>query len=303
MRSPLSVRPHLKKLPGIGGTGSRCVSLIESVLAACRNVNATFKNALFPGVCFSCGRLFPIAPSELDPHVGEAGGRRCFAQLLRGHICTVCRSQYAALESPMCSRCGLPFESPHGPDHNCGNCMTDPPVYAEARAAGIYQGVLRSTIHQFKYKRREKLARPLSRLLWETLRQYWVPDQFDWVIPVPLHSTRLRKRGFNQAQALVRQWPQLAVGEGLRFSTDRIVPHLLVRYRPTEPQTGLKRDRRMENLRGAFRVNCKPLLQNRAVLIVDDVMTTGATADICAQTLLDAGAASVRVLTLARALL
>ena len=303
MRSLLSVTPLSKNLPILGEAGSSYISRIESVLATCRNVSATFKNALFPGVCFSCGRLFPIAPSEFDPHVDGADGQYRFAQLLPGHICTACRSQYAALESPMCSSCGLPFETSHGPDHICGNCMTDPPVYAQARAAGIYQGVLRSTIHQLKYERREKLARPLGRLLWETLRQYWVPDQFDWVIPVPLHSTRLRKRGFNQAQALVREWPQLAAGEGLRLKTDWIAAHLLVRYRPTEPQTGLKRDRRMENLRGAFRVNGEPLLQNRAVLIVDDVMTTGTTVDICAQTLLEAGAASVRVLTLARALL
>ncbi len=205
--------------------------------------------------------------------------------------------------TPMCLRCGLPFESSHAIDHLCGDCMSQPPSYAEARAAGIYQGALRSTIHQLKYKGRERLARPLGRLLWATLCKYWAAEQFDKVIPVPLHPTRLRKRGFNQAQALIREWPRLAMRDRLRPPEEWIAPRLLVRHRPTEPQTGLKRDRRMENLRSAFRVTGKQRIRNRSILIVDDVLTTGTTADACAQTLLNAGAKDVRVLTLARALL
>jgi ComF family protein len=273
-----------------------------SITAACRRIGRTVKDALFPGVCFACGRLYPIAPDRPGANGYASDGEWHFERLLTGHLCAVCRSQYTAIEAPMCSQCGLPFESPHGRDHLCNDCLSRPPAYAEARGAGIYKGSLRHTIHQLKYTGREKLARPLGRLLWETLCRYWAPDQFDRVVPVPLHAVRLRKRGFNQAHALLGEWPRLAMRDGLKLPEGWIAPHLLVRSRPTDPQTGLKRDRRLKNLHGAFRPGCKPDLQNRTILLVDDVMTTGTTADICARTLLNAGAANVKVLTLARAL-
>jgi len=271
--------------------------------SVCRKLGNTVKDALFPGVCFACGRLFPIAHRRYTIDGYDEDGQCHFEALFEGYLCTACRSQYAEITTPMCLHCGLPFESSHGIDHLCGDCVTQPPSYAEARAAGIYQGALKSTIHQLKYKGREHLARPLGRLLWATLRKYWAADQFDSVVPVPLHPYRLRKRGFNQAQALLVEWPRLAMRDGLRQPAEWIAPRLLVRYRPTEPQTGLKRDRRMENLRRAFRVTDRQRIRSHSVLVVDDVLTTGATADACVRTLLNAGARSVRVLTLARALL
>ena len=291
-------------------SGPSCVTTVASdhrwaatLSTVCRKLARTFVDALFPGVCFACGKVFPITRSKsVSVELDESGQNR-FKTLLGSCLCQGCRSQYTAVASPLCPHCGLPFEASHGPDHTCGDCIKRPPCYSEARAAGIYQGVLRATIHQFKYKGRENLARPLGRLLWLTFCDHWEPDRFDWIIPVPLHPERLRKRGFNQAQALVREWPRLATQYGLPLSAARISPDLLVRHRPTEPQTGLKRDRRIINLRRAFSVTDQQRLRDRSILLVDDVLTTGATADICAKTLLNAGASDVRVLTLARALL
>ncbi|MBI5062408.1 MAG: ComF family protein, partial [Desulfatitalea sp.] len=192
----------------------------------------------------------------------------------------------------------------HGPDHTCGQCQERPLRFRAARAAGLYEGGLRTAIQQLKYQGRDSLAKPLGRFLWQTLGNYWDPAQIDRVIPVPLHPRRLRQRGFNQAGVLVREWPRLARRQGYQVPSNWIDRRTLRRRRPTQPQTGLRREERVTNLRRAFQIDARGPgagLKHLSVLLVDDVMTTGTTADACAQTLLAAGAAEVRVLTLARA--
>ena len=112
--------------------------------SVCRKLGNTVKDALFPGVCFACGRLFSIAHRRYTIDGYDEDGQFHFEALFEGYLCTACRSQYAEITPPMCLHCGLPFESSHGIDHLCGDCVTQPPSYAEARAAGIYQGALKS---------------------------------------------------------------------------------------------------------------------------------------------------------------
>lgn len=219
-------------------------------------------------------------------------------------LCNACAEAFQAVRSPLCPQCGQPFASSHGTDHVCGQCQEHPFYFSAARAAGLYEGGLRTAIQQLKYQRHDALAQPLGRFLWQTLGRYWDPTLIDRVIPVPLHPRRLRQRGFNQAAVLVREWPSLAKGQGYPVPPDWIDRRTLQRRRPTQPQTGLKREERVRNLRRAFQVNPRSAgtgIRNLRVLLVDDVMTTGTTADACAQTLMASGAAEVRVLTLARA--
>ncbi|MFZ1986328.1 MAG: ComF family protein, partial [Desulfatitalea sp.] len=227
-----------------------------------------------------------------------------FQQWMDRFLCGACTEQFRAVRSPLCIQCGQPFESSHGPDHTCGQCAKRPFRFSAARAAGLYEGALRTAIHQLKYQGRDTLAKPLGRLLWQTLGRHWDPAQIDRVVPVPLHPRRLRQRGFNQACALVQEWPRLAERQAVKVAGDWIDPRMLRRLRPTPPQTGLPREQRVTNMTRAFEVDGRRgshPLQAQRVLLVDDVMTTGTTADACAQTLLAAGAAEVRVLTLARA--
>ena len=160
-------------------------------------------------------------------------------------------------------------------------------------------GLLKA-VHCLKYKGRIELARPLGSLLFAGFRQHWHPEDIDLVLPVPLHPKRMRMRGFNQSLLLVQGWPNRLKSEG--FGTDRAVisPELLKRSKPTLPQTGLGREKRMKNLRGAFTIKDSGKVKGRRILLVDDVYTTGATADACTGALLRAGAARVDVLTLAR---
>jgi len=122
------------------------------------------------------------------------------------------------------------------------------------------------------------------------------------VIPVPLHIKRFKKRGFNQAYLLIRNWPKIAESVNVSFSDVNICKDILVRQTLTDPQTGLNRKKRMANVKHAFSLKRPSDVKGKRILLVDDVLTTGATADACAHTLMRGGAACVDVLTLAQTL-
>jgi ComF family protein len=206
------------------------------------------------------------------------------------------------IHSPLCTHCGRQFEAPQGVDHLCGKCRQDPFDFAMARSAGIYSHAFKALICLYKYQYRSELAVPLSRLLWQTFNLHWDPGEFDCIVPVPLHHRRLRERGFNQSELLIRQWPELARAQGIVLDRGKLKNRMLMRCRHTTPQTGLDRDQRIANLQHAFKLRAPGDARGCRVLLVDDVLTTGATANACARTLNSAKAASVKVLTLARAM-
>lgn len=160
--------------------------------------------------------------------------------------------------------------------------------YDAAMSFGEYTGTLRSLIHLFKYGKIAPLADPLGRLLLRTLPRESV---FDAIVPMPLHWKRRWQRGFNQAELLARA---VAKGTGLH------VCNAVSRRKSTQPQAGLTSAERRANVIGAFNVKRRRGIEGRHVLLIDDVLTTGATAGACAAALKRAGAARVTVLTLAR---
>lgn len=246
-------------------------------------------DALFPATCLGCGRLFQH-DSATEPTARPA----TFSVAVAPHFCWSCRHRWTAVASPLCSRCGLVFKSREGDDHLCGGCLDRSAAFTRARAVGIYDNTLKAAIHALKFKGKVSLAGPLGRLLLDTFRHYWMAGDIDVVAPVPLHRHRFRQRGFNQAYLLVRGW---ALPE-----ETLIVGDLLVRTRATDAQTGLDRQQRRKNIRNAFSMNRRGQSAGKRVLLVDDVLTTGATADACADALIRDGAKRVDVLTLARAL-
>lgn len=240
-------------------------------------------DALFPLRCGACGAWLDAADPE-DP--------------LSRLLCPDCRASLRLIGGPVCSCCGQPFASEAVGDHLCGACLAHPPAYAMARSAGIYGPPLKTLIHKLKYRRQLRLARPLGEILGSAFRRHWQHREVDLIIPVPLHRRRLRERGFNQVQSMLRCWPH-------RFPAPSPVPiagDILVRVRHTASQAGLDRQERRRNMHGAFRVKRPGAVTGRSVLIVDDVMTTGATVAACAEALARGGARRVDVLTLARAL-
>jgi ComF family protein len=173
--------------------------------------------------------------------------------------------------------------------------------FDRARAAAVYRGVFKALICAYKYQYRVELAVPLSRVMWQTLTRYWDPRQIDGIVPVPLHNRRLRERGFNQAELMLRAWPAVCKAAGRQQPPPALWADNLVRSRYTRPQIGLDRGQRAANMLGAFQLTDPSAIRGCRVLLVDDVLTTGATVNACTRVLQKAKAASVEVLTLARA--
>lgn len=224
----------------------------------------------FPPVCLACGRRLSSSRPPL--------------------FCPVCREGLRPAASPLCSHCGRPFPDAAGADHLCGTCLHAPWHFSRARALFLYTHPLAQAIHRLKYGR-TTAGLATFRLFFEARQAELVPSTPDWIVPVPLHPDRLRQRGFNQALLLARCF----------FPANRAVrAGLLERHRPTPPQTGLSGKVRRRNLQGAFRVPAPAEVAGKSVLLVDDVFTTGTTANECARVLRRAGAAAVQALTLAR---
>lgn len=194
------------------------------------------------------------------------------------------------------------FISQEGADHVCGPCLTTPKYFTRARAAGVYGGPFLALIHSYKYRGKLQLVRPLATLLFSSFTHFWDLESIDLIVPVPLHSKKHRVRGFNQAYQLIRPWPRLAQTLWPGPASFRVDHRVLKRSRWTEPQTGLGRKQREANIKNAFRVTDASKVTGKTVLLIDDVYTTGATADECAKMLLRSGAKQVDVLTLARAM-
>lgn len=186
----------------------------------------------------------------------------------------------------------------------CAGCRREEFDFDRSRSYGLYRAELRAAILQLKFLRRERLGVRLGELmspLWDSFQNSGdASTDGPLLVPVPLHSSRRRARGFNQAEALARGMSRKA-GTLAGRRAPRVETRCLERTRPTVPQTGLSLKARRENVRGVFRVTSPAIVRGRAVVLVDDVMTTGATLASCASALKRAGARQVFAVTLARA--
>jgi ComF family protein len=207
-------------------------------------------------------------------------------------VCCDCWAKLSFIAPPFCPRLGIPFVYDPGPDMLSMEAISNPPAYARARAAVRYDDVARTLVHALKYQDRTDLAPIMGR--WMARAGQELLDGADVLIPVPLHWRRAWHRRYNQSGALAR------VIE--RRSGISVASEALRRIRPTEQQIGLSRPQRASNVQGAFKVAAdrEVLIAGRRVVLIDDVLTSGATVDACARALLRAKAASVDVLVFAR---
>ena len=269
-----------------------------------------FQEAVFPPKCLVCNAFYRIPEhrrcgisSRSDPT--EAAwplSIRDQAQiLLSACLCPDCLAELTPVESPICICCGIPFQSRQGPDHYCGACIASGKKFGIARAPLVYDRIITEVIHCFKYRGKVQLARPLSELLLVVFLTFWEKGGIDVVLPVPLHPSRIRMRGFNQAYLLIRSWPGLAAHYSCDLSHIRIERDVLIRTMLTTPQSALDRTQRARNIKNAFGLDRQEVIVGKKILLIDDVYTTGATVTECGRLLLSRGAQKVDVLTLARA--
>lgn len=209
-------------------------------------------------------------------------------------LCPPCWSKMRFIERPYCERLGTPFEHDlRQPGLVSPAAIADPPVFARARAVARFEeGPARLLVHRLKYYDRLELARPVAR--WMARAGADLVGEAAVLVPMPLHRLRLARRRFNQAALLAR---------GLSAETGiPVLAQALERVKPTPPQVGLSRAQRADNMQGAFAIadERRPDIFGRRVLLVDDVLTSGATANAASRVLLRAGATHVDVLVFAR---
>lgn len=222
-------------------------------------------NLLFPLACPVCG-------NDSDSH-------------RQSPVCLSCWNAIERYSGPACLICGLPVVSDVA--MHCESCLKTPPAFSKVIYYGIYDGTLRKTIHLLKFKGVKRLARPIA----ELLSKLSLPEA-DRIVPVPLHSSRLREREFNQTALISRHLSRL---NGIPLLLD-----VLKKERETLPQTDVTGKERLKNVKNVF--TATQAVRGLRIIIVDDVITTGATVNECAKVLAKAGAESVTALALARSI-
>jgi len=246
---------------------------ITSVKPVLQNMVQGFVDLLYPPSCPACKKTLPRVAMETM-------------------VCLPCWSQITVNQPPFCHGCGRQMNRRDPGKNTCSHCIKTPHAYDRAYSVCVYDGTIKTLIHEFKYNDKQYLGRPLARLLIDFIRKYDLPVGYmDYLIPVPLHSAKLREREFNQAQVLCAE---VAAAFG-----KPVLDGNLFRYRATDTQATLEPHQRFLNVKGCFAVTEKESIKGRNFLLIDDVLTTGATASEAAGALKDSGANIVFVLTLA----
>jgi ComF family protein len=237
----------------------------------CANAGRLLLDSVLPPLCLGCGEI-----------VGAPGA-----------LCAGCWQGFSFVAPPQCACCGDPFVEHLGDGALCAACLARPPKFRRARAALAYDAQSRRIVLPFKHGDRTDIARACGG--WMARAGAELLAEAELIAPVPLHWRRLLVRRYNQAQLLARA---LARGE----TGARLAPDLLRRRRWTGSQAGLRAKERRRNVREAFDIHPRWAAEvaGKTVLLVDDVLTTGATAEACARVLQRGGARHVDVLTLAR---
>ena len=213
------------------------------------------------------------------------------------YLCDDCWEAIEFLTTPWCQVCGLPLsfyggDLPRG-SSVCFDCEKEPPLYNKLRTIAFYEPALREAIHLLKYDKKQILSKHLIQLLQAHLPEDLSVTDYDFLLPIPLHTNRYRERGFNQAEQIAQGVAQVW---HVPVRTD-----ILVRIRDTDPQSRLSsREERIKNMAGAFEVCLPDLVQGRKILLIDDIFTTGTTINESLTVLQTANPEFVDVLTLAR---
>lgn len=202
-----------------------------------------------------------------------------------------CLRKKGWITPPICRKCGRPLRLNAEDQSICSQCNEKRYFFSKARAVGLYEGALREYLSELKYRYRPELGEALGKLMVEWVKLDPEYQKADLIIPIPIHRLKLELRGYNQAEILANP---LQKHLGIKLKND-----IIIRDKLTESQNSLSKENRFSNIAGAFRVINAKELTGTSVLLVDDILTTGATASEAARVLLRAGARTVKVLALA----
>jgi ComF family protein len=260
---------------------------MEAETSSSRSISDTLRAAL-RACSGACGRAARTALDIALPTLCVA----CREPVAGEGVCAKCWAQLSFIAPPFCPKLGIPFVYDPGPGLLSMQAIADPPAYQRARAAVRYDEVARTLVHALKYQDRTDLAPAMGRWMARAGRE--LIEGADALVPVPLHWRRSWSRRYNQSGALARVIA--------RQSGVPVAGNALRRVRPTQQQIGLSRSERETNVQGAFEVAAdrKVEIHGRKIVLIDDVLTSGATADACAKALLRAKAVQVDLVVFAR---
>jgi competence protein ComFC len=203
------------------------------------------------------------------------------------NLCRACYDQLPFIRPPLCSICGKPLDE----GEICPDCLVQEHLFHQACSVFEYTSVIQKLIYRFKYGGQIYLAPLLGRCMAEKLETMEGWSSIQGLVPVPLHPNRRRKRGFNQAELMAREME--------KRTAIPVLDQVLIRRRDTSAQAGLRRLERMENMANAFALRNREEIRGKVLLLIDDIYTTGATADQCSRVLMEGGASRVYVMTAA----
>ncbi len=238
-----------------------------------KKIFSSFLDIIYPKNCLLCKKALEDNSSSLT-------------------VCGACLEKSEKNVPPFCMKCGIQLKGNETTHNICKKCQDKPLSFSRGWSVFRYQGVIKRLLHLFKYKNKTSLRKVFGEILSDFVYSYNIPiDNFDLAVPVPMHNVRLREREYNQADLLAEE---LAKRFNLKLSKNN-----LRRVRNTKPQIKLNASSRWQNLQGAFAVKNKNEFENKNILLLDDLFTTGATTSAATEALKSAGAHDVSVLTLA----
>ncbi|MGD9639356.1 MAG: double zinc ribbon domain-containing protein [Alphaproteobacteria bacterium] len=237
-----------------------------------KNFSQVFFDAVLPHRCLACGEIVSSG----------------------GFVCQNCFDKINFISSACCQICGTPFDYTEDANLTCPRCLQHKPEFDAAKAVFLYDGVGRDLIRAFKYSDRTEACNYFAKLMVNAGRKFFAEEEFkpDYIVPVPIHYKRLLARKYNQSALLARA---IALNTGQKVCYDA-----LIRTRNTKPQANFFQKERFKNVKGVFNVNKLEIVKDKKILLIDDVLTTGATVSECAKAMKEQGASKVYVLALAR---
>lgn len=231
------------------------------------------KDLIYPNLCLACEKKVETAQS-------------------RDSICVACWEKIEKNIPPFCATCGRHLDTEAILKNTCPHCLNEKFHFDRAFSPCTYTGITKKLIHEFKYNGKDYLKKPLASMLNTFIREYNLPiEHLDFIVPVPLHQSRQREREFNQAQLLGQQ-----VADEFKKN---LLGDILIRNKATKTQTELSLEERRKNVAESFLVTRPDLIKDANLLLIDDVLTTGATSNEAAKSLKNAGARMVLLMTLA----
>lgn len=239
-----------------------------------RGVIKGIVNLVYPEICIACKK-----------RIGHKSA-------INNLVCEECWKKIMPNIPPFCSSCGRSLRGSYITKNTCPSCIRKQLHFDRAFSPCVYDGIIKELIHQFKYKGKDYLGPVLSKPMIEHIKEYGLPINYiDYIMPIPLHNTRLREREFNQAEVLAKPIAK-------EFAKE-VLTDVLQRNRPTRTQTDLEPSERFANVKDSFSILKKDIIQGKNILLIDDVLTTGATSSEASRSLKQSGAGIVYVLTVA----